>query len=267
MAGPGKEYIIGKGRLFFDQFAPGTKNSTGERYLGNTPELSVAVETETLDHYDADEGLNVKDESVTVENSQTLTFTTDNIDPDNIALWFAGPRNNLTITSSTDNVETHKAYLGRFIQLGASEETPSGARKVTNVTVSKLVPDADPENPPVETPVDPEGNLDIDLEMGRIFIEPDAPDLADGEELKVKFDIEAGTRTVIIGRGDEIRGALRFIATNPIGKKHHHYWPYVKITANGDYALKGSEWQQMSFNVEVLKKDAATERVYIDAAE
>lgn len=265
MAGPGKEYVIGKGQLFFDQFAPGTKNSTGERYLGNTPELSSSADTETLDHYDSDEGLNVKDESVTIERNLTLAFTTDNISPENIALWFAGPQNELTITSSTDNVETHKAYLGRFIQLGTTAETPSGARKVNNVVVAKMVPGALPEDPPVETPVDPVGNLEIDLELGRIFIEPDAPDLASGDELKVTFDIDAGTRTVIIGRGDEVRGALRFISKNPIGKQRHHFYPYVKVTSNGDYALKGSEWQQMSFNVEVLKKDAATERVYIDA--
>lgn len=265
MSGPGKEYIIGKGQLFFDQFAPGTKTSTGERYLGNTPELSSSVDTETLDHYDADEGLNVKDESITVENNQSLAFVTDNISAENIALWFAGPKNELTITSSTDNVETHTAHLGRFIQLGTSALTPSGARKVTNVVVAKMVPGALPEDPPVETPVDALGNVDIDLEYARVFIEPDATDIAEGDELKITFDIEAGTRTVIIGRGDEIRGALRFISKNPIGKQRDHFWPYVKITSNGDYALKGSEWQQMSFTAEVLKKDGSTERVYIDA--
>lgn len=266
MAGEGKEYVIGKGRLFFDQFAAGTKVGTGERYLGNTPELSSSADAETLDHYDADEGLNVKDESITVENNLSLAFTTDNISPENIALWFAGPVNELTVTAATGKTETFSGVKrGRFYQLGADALTPSGARNATNITVMKVEPGAQPEDPPVETPVTAAGNFDFDLENARVYIEPDAPDVADDDDLKVTYDLEAGSRTVIIGRGDEIRGALRFISKNPIGKQRNHYYPYVKITSNGDYALKGSEWQQMSFSVEVLKKDAATERVYIDA--
>lgn len=262
MAGLGKEYVIGKGRLFFDQFRPGTKIGTGELYLGNTPELSASADSETLDHYDSDEGLNVKDESITVENNLTLTFTTDNISPENLALWFAGRQNKLTVTAATGVTETIIARRGRFFQLGMDPATPTGARNVTNVTISKVDPDGGPD-----TTIDPVGNVEFDLENGRIYIEPDAPDIADDDALRVTYDIEPGTRTVIIGRGDEIRGALRFISKNPVGKQRSYYWPYVKITSNGDYALKGSEWQQMSFSVEVLKRDAATERVYIDAEE
>lgn len=265
MAGPGKEYVIGKGRLMFDHFLPGAKTSTGERYLGNTPELSASADVETLDHYDADEGLNVKDESITVENNLSLSFTTDNISPENLALWFQGPMAKLTIAPATALVETHAAHLGRFIQLGTNADTPSGARGVTNVVVAKVTPAADPEDDPVSTPITAAGNVDIDLEMGRVFIEPDAADIAEGDSLSITYDIEGGVRNIIIGRGDEIRGSLRFISKNPIGKQRHYFYPYVKLTSNGDYALKGSEWQQMSFSVEVLKKDAATERVYIDA--
>ena len=34
--------------------------------------------------------------------------------------------------------------------------------------------------------------------------------------------------------------------------------------ATSVFLLKGDEWQQVPFSFEVLKKDAATERVYID---
>jgi len=39
--------------------------------------------------------------------------------------------------------------------------------------------------------------------------------------------------------------------------------PYVKLMPNGDFALKGDEWQQLSFNIEVLKK-GTLEAVYMD---
>ena len=39
--------------------------------------------------------------------------------------------------------------------------------------------------------------------------------------------------------------------------------PYVKISPNGDYALKGDEWQQIPFNIEILKK-TGFEALYSD---
>lgn len=253
----GKEYVLGRGRLYFDQFLPGTKTGTGELYFGNTPELSQSIDTETLDHYDADEGLNVKDESITLENNLTLTFTTDNISVDNVALWFAGEKKAITDAGANNVEETLTVRRGRFYQLGVSAENPTGVRNITNVSIT------DGEETP--NPIDLEGNFEIDLEKGRIYVELDAPDVADDTKIIVKYDIEASKRTLVIGKGQEIRGALRFISANPVGKQRDYFFPYVKLTANGDYALKGSEWQQMSFSVEVLKKDAATERVYIDA--
>lgn len=264
MATPGKDYVVGKGRLYFELFPTGTKSGNGELYFGNTPELSTTADSETLDHYDADAGLNVKDESITIENNVTGAFVTDNISPENVALFFSGDLTSATVAAATALEEEFVAKRGRFIQLGTSEATPSGVRKVVNVVVAKLTPAPDPEDPPVSTPITPAGNLDIDLELGRVFIEPDAPDLADDDEIKITYDIEASTREVIVGKGTEIRGALRFISNNPVGTQKDYYWPYVKLTPNGDFALKGDEWQQIPFSFEVLKKDDQTERVYVD---
>lgn len=256
MAGAGKEYVIGKGRLFFDRFPVGTKTKTGEAYFGNTPELSASTDRETLEHFDADAGLNVKDESVTIEITQALSFATDNISPENLALWFAGPMNNLTITAAVGENEIFTDIVrGRFYQLGVDATTVTGARNVSNVVVEVGA-----------STITALGNYEVDLEKGRIYIEPDAPDIEDGDDVEVTYDVGAGTRTVIIGKGEEIRGALRFISANPVGAQRDYYWPYVALTSNGDYALKGSEWQQMSFNVEVLKLDDDTDLVYVDAS-
>lgn len=258
MAGPGKEYVIGKGRLFFDQFADGETTGSGELYLGNTPEMSQSADAETLDHFDADEGLNVKDESVTTSSTMSLTFSTDNISPENLALWFGGPQNELTIASATGEVENFTdVKLGRWIQLGVDTTTPSGARNIASLVVATVVGGT-------PTTVTASGNYEVDLAKGRVYLEPDAAAINDGDDVRFTYDITAGSRTVIIGRGDEIRGALRFISKNPVGAQRDYFYPYVKLTSNGDYALKGDEWQVMSFSVEVLKKDANTERVYID---
>lgn len=249
----GKDYVVGKGQVFFDRFNVGSKTPTGELYLGNTPELSTSQDQSTLDHYDADSGLNVKDESVTTEQNVTGSLVTDNISPENIALWFGADKDNLTVASATGVTENFAAKRGHYIQLGTTEDTPSGARNVDNVLVKIGA-----------TTVAPSANYDVDLELGRIYIEPDAPGIVDGAALIVTYDIEASVRNVLVAKGTEVRGSLRFISKNPVGSQRDYFWPYVKLTANGDFALKGDEWQQIPFSFEVLKKDAVTERVYID---
>lgn len=267
MAGPGKDYVIGKGQLHFDAFAPGSKRGLGERYLGNTPELTMTRDQETLDHIDADEGLNVKDESIVISNNMGGTFSTDNIDPANVAMWFGGDMERGLIVAGSDIVEPDfVATRGRTYQLGKTADHPSGARSIKEVTVSIVTPGATPDDPAVVTPLPAlEGNVDIDLERGRLYIETDAPDIDNNDMLRVTYDQEGGTRDIVVAKGQQVRGSLRFLSKNPVGSRKDYYWPYVTITANGDYALKGDEWQVMSFNFEVLKLDNTTERVYIES--
>lgn len=269
MAGPGKQYTIGKGKLYFDKFAPGSKIGTGERYLGNSPELTQSRAQETLDHIDADEGLNIKDESITITNDITGSFNLDSIDSENVAMWFGGDIDRGVIVAAVGQTEPDfVAQRGRSFQLGKTAAHPSGTRKITNVTIGIVTPGAAPTDPVVVTPLAPadfDGNVDIDLERARLYIEGDAPDIDNGDVLRVTYDQEGVTREIIIAKGQEVRGALRFISHNPVGQRKDYFWPYVTVTSNGDYALKGDDWQSMSFSFEVLKLDGSTERVYIDA--
>ena len=253
MATEGKDYVVGKGRVFFDPFAPGTKTKTMERYLGNTPELSTTSDEQTLDHFDADSGLNVKDESVTIEKTVTGQLVTDHISPENIAMFFGGEIVKSTVTPATALTETHAAKLGRWLQLGVTPLVPTGAREITNFSVKIGA-----------ATVTPTGNYEVDLELARVYIEPDAPGIDAEDALIFTYDTTAVVREQIIGAGTEVRGALRFISANPVGPQTDFYWPYVKLSANGDFALKSDEWMQIPFSFEVLKLDATTERVYID---
>lgn len=253
MATVGKDYVIGKGRVYFNPFLPGTTTPTSEDYLGNTPELSTSQDQTTLDHYDSDSGLNVKDRSVITEKNMTGNLVTDNISVENIARWFGADISNLTIASATALVETHDAELGRYIQLGTSSTYPSGRRNLASLVITQGV-----------TTIAASGNYEFDAALGRVYIEPDAADIDAGDELTFTYNQEAGTRTVLIGKGNQVQGSLRFISANPEGSQRDYFYPYVTLQPNGDYALKGEEWQQMPFTFEVLKLDAATERVYID---
>lgn len=252
-----KQYVLGKGKLFFNKFAPGTLVGSGERYIGNTPELTISVSSESLDHYNSDEGIRVKDDSTLLEITRAGSFVTDHIDVENLALFLLGGAATLTEAGGTVTAEAINGVKpGLFYQLGTSTTNPSGVRKVTSVVVK------DDTTP---TPITYVAGTDyvLDAELGRIEIVVGGA-ITDGKNLRIDYTISASTREQIITSGEIIEGALRFVSANPKGPKRDFFMPHVKLTPNGDFALKGEEWQQISFSMEILKKDANTEAIYVD---
>lgn len=252
-----KNYTLGRGRLYFDQFPVGTKTPQGERYFGNTPEMSAASESENLDHFDSDAGIRQKDFSVLLELNRTLTFTTDHISPDNLALFFLGSSGVLSQSAATGLSENFTVKRGRYYKLGRSTSRPEGIVKAVNVVVKD-------DATPTPNTITPTGNYTVDLDRGRIYILPDAVDIADNDVIEVEYDVQAATINRVVTAGNaEIYGSLRFEATNPAGERFDYTWPYVAVRPNGDFQLKGEEWQTLAFQVEVLKLDDNTESVYI----
>lgn len=268
-------YVVGRGKVYFDRFQDGTNRKTGEMYFGNTPEFTINTDSETLDHYSSDHGMRVMDASVLLEASQGGTFTCDNIAADNLALWFLGEVATTTQTQQTDAKEVFNPVLrGRYYQLGTTDDNPTGVRNVENfqmvkadASVSISVGDGDISTIPGATVVPPAGNYEIDLEGGRIYIEMDAPDLAGNVQIAVQYDVGAQKRTLVIGKSNMVYGGLRMISDNPVGLNKNYYFPKVSLAPDGDYALKGDDWQVMSFTFKAMQLNNITQRVYIDIVE
>lgn len=270
-----QNYVLGRGRLYFDKFRDGCSVSEfGEHYIGNTPELSMTSDSETLDHYNSDSGLREKDMTVLLEHSRSGSFQTDNISATNLSLFFLGTTETMVqaqVTGAKEvlNGETRK---GRFYQLGTSKALPTGVRNIENlvlVTVSSDVSvslgDGDITAIEGAKTIPLFGNVDYDLDSGRIYIEPDAPDIEDGQQIVAQYDVKAASRDIVIGRNRTIYGALRFISDNPVGENKIYYWPRVMLQPDGDYALKGDDWQTLGFSFSVLRLNKATEQVYIES--
>lgn len=258
----GKNYTLGRGRVFFDRFAPNAVVSAltrgdGERYLGNTPEFSTTSESEDLEHFDSDAGVRTKDDSVQLTLDRSGSFTCDNIDAENIALYFLGDASTVTQVAATAVVEVFTgAKRGRFYQLGATEANPAGVRNVSAVVVRTGAPG-------FATTVTAAGNYEVDEVRGRIYIEVDAPGIND-VDIQVTYNVAASTRERVVSGSSSIYGSLRFVADNPKGPNRDYFLPYVKLAPDGDYNLKGDEWQTMGFTFEVLKKSSNVEAMYID---
>lgn len=249
-------YTLGRGEVHFGQFRPGTQVPRPERYFGNTPELGFTAEQENLDHYSSDRGVRIKDQSVLLQLDYAGSFITDNISPANVAAFFLGEALVTSVTSSTVTAEAHNdVEVGTSIQLGTTTASPSGARNVTSVVVK------DDTTPTAVTYVAGTDYV-VDLTLARVTI-LEGGAITDGTNLRIDYSISASTRNRVISKSDTIEGSLRFIAYNPAGENFDYFMPWVKLTPNGDFQLKGDEWQQLPFSLEILKK-GSLESIYID---
>lgn len=366
---------LGRGELWFSRFKPGTQDPEGERYFGNSPEFSATIESETLDHFDSDHGVNEKDESVPLSTNRSGSFVTDNIDLENVALFFFGSKTALTVAGGSA-IETITGVLpGLTYQLGTSQTNPSGARGIMDtpapvvsltgsavaatgtvtfsaagtaddtvtigavayklvavpaaandvkigatadetaanlvaaimaasgagteygtgtlvhpsvsavdagavITLTAKIPGAAGNSIALATTstaaavsgaalsggaggaITPVTDYELNLVLGRLAIAEQGA-VQSGDSLSVSYTTATTTRERVISGSNPISGALRYIAFNPVGAQLDWFMPYVKLTPNGDYALKGDEWQQIPFNVEILKKPGL-EALYID---
>jgi hypothetical protein len=169
-----------------------------------------------------------------------------------LAKTFATPANGTvsgaTLTGGVDVTETiADVERGRWYQLGVTPELPQGVRGVGYVTI---------------TGVDDSSFL-IDAAAGRIYLNEDAGDIVDGDDLEVNYGLDAGVDDIVIARSDLIEGEMTFIANNAAGANDDYFWPYVKLMPDGDFNLKGDEWMTTTFNFEILKRDSLVERQYI----
>jgi hypothetical protein len=253
MAREDQNLVLGRGRVYVDLLDV-NGNTTGEVYIGNTPSLTLSSDEETLEHISSDEGLREVDAEVTLSATRTINFTTDDIQPFNLAMFFRGTEGSLATVAAASVVETITVQRGRWYQLGATEANPSGARLVTLTTAEIggiAIPDA-------------ADNYTLDAALGRIYIKPDAPDIVDDDEIEFDFAVAASARPVVITSNDEKIAAVRFIADNAYGNNIDHYWPKVRLAPDGDYELKSADsWQEITITGKALTK-VGYEQHYID---
>lgn len=253
-----ENYTLGRGELRFDKFTTGTTLKTGERYLGNTPELNLATESENLDHFNSDRGIRVKDKTVLLEKTDSGSFIADEISGENLALWFLGDtsvRTQASAASVVENIAGTRVKEGTYHQLGADITNPTGVRGITLTSVT---------SDPVGTTYVEGTDYTVDLTLGQIYIVPGGG-ISSGDPLIATYATLANTREQVIVASDasQIEGALRFISFNPTGPRRDYYWPYIQLRPDGDFALKGDEWQQLSFSFDILKLDGYASQ-YID---
>ena len=250
-------YTLGRGKVHFARFLAGTQTPDGFFYIGNTPEFSLTIESEALDHYSSDEGIREKDDSVPLEVNRTGSLTTDNIDPKNVALFFFGSESTVTqaVVAAAPFV-INNIHAGHSYKLGSTSINPAGRFGInaTGLTVVKN---------PGAVALAQGTDYTIDLDGGIISFVEGSAIATEGSDITVTYAIRGSNRSRVLSGSTPIEGAMIYRTKNPKGADCDYYLPYVKITPNGDYALKGDEWQTIPLSLEILKPTTG-EAIYRD---
>ena len=261
-----QNYTLGRGKLYIGTRDRATGKPTGQEfYFGNVPEISVTTDTEKLEHFKSTGGLKIKDRSVLLTVARTLSFTTDNISPESMAIVFLGESKKFTQTQTSDAVDVFKNVTrGRYYQLGISDSDPMGVTDVTNVRLVYADASVAISNGEGDiTTIDgvktlPKANYELDLAAGRVYIEVDAPDLLGEVQIAVQYDVKSGNREYVISGDKAVDCTLRFISDNPEGDNWTHFWPCVQVTPNGDMALISDDWMTHGFSADLMQLNETT---------
>lgn len=241
-------YSLGRGELWFGRFTNNNFGTEGEFYIGNTPSVNLNLEQEMLEHFNSDFGIKEKDESITLQVTRTITFEAEDISVRNLGYFFFGDENVTNFTGATvTGFNLPNPRPGSGYGLSIEDGRPMGHGAL------------DTANPPVLTQganTLVEGDdYRVDYPRGYIEILPNpTATFTAGTDISVEYTYLDHTRSIVISSNQPVEGTLRFKAQYPVGEGYDYYMPWCKIGPNGDFALKGDDWQVIPFTVEVLKR-------------
>lgn len=248
-----KDYNLGRGIVMFallEDDLPGAY-----RDLGNAPEFNITTEVDTLEHESSRGGLRVVDKEVVVSQKMSLSVTIDEVNMENMALFFSGDTasfTNAAIAGFAEHEMISSVVLGRHYDIvnasNARAYDITSAAITVQVGATTLVEDTD---------------YTLDKAMGTIFFLSSATNVTAGDAIDVTLQGRPAAAAV-----DEVRaltsssvsGALKFISINPAADdaKTEYQFHKVSLKATGDYALIGNEWTTMQLEGVAEKNETAS---------
>lgn len=249
------DYSLGRGKLYAAVLSNGVPDDNGWRDLGNCTEFNVSQEVETLEHLNSQAGLKTVDKEVVLSQKMNLAFSLDQINFQNMALFFSGDSVDDAITNPAvagvadvaliASAPDYSAIGGRWYDLKSS----AGVRiyDIDKTKLSLASDTAGADNALVEGT-----DYDVDEKWGRVFIRPGTTLVDPGDD--VEFTLTADAAAVA---PDEVRGltqtsvivALKFIAANPASNDAETEFQFhqVSLKPEGDFSLIGDDWTTMGF--------------------
>jgi len=248
-------YVLGRGKLYFANLNAGGFPMEF-RDLGNASAMSYSMETEEIEHLSSRGGLKTVDKKVVVSQTQSISFTLEEMNLDNLALFVAGDTVSRSQTSGsvTCNQGIWLSGFGRWYNIYVGTDLSAAyppatftdrvfdLASVTSVTIDAggavLVPGTD---------------YLTDLKWGRIFIlnTPATGTLTPTTKLDIVYVKEARTvEEVRALKVSSLVGSLEFIQENPADSAETpllYHWHRTTLSGNGESGLISDEFGSMQF--------------------
>lgn len=248
MATTTENYVLGRGEIWFKK-----DGDNGFRFLGNAPTFNLNVTSEKLEHFRSTRGVREKDVTIILQTNRTANIVAEDINPENLALFFLGTTANVTQTLLSAQTETFADVKpGYLYQIGVTPTRPTGHRKLTTPVVKV--------GAVTKTAIT---DYIIDADRGTLEIVPGGG-IVEGDDVIVEFGVAANTRKQTISGTDSSVGEMLFKSYNAEGENIDYFLPYVEISPNGEYSLiSENALQTLPLTVDVQTKGNLA-AVYLD---
>lgn len=231
-----KNYTLGKGKMLLKLLG-----ETAFRDLGNLADFKINVESNKIEHFSSRSGLKVKDADIVDQQKATISFTAEELTPENLQLF-------LMSSAPSPIAQSSSSVTDQVVAAAHNKWVALGKNKLSSVVVT---------NSAADTTYVLGTDYVMDLEEG-LFMALSTGSITDAQSLKIDYAHAAETRNRIsAATKTSIEGDIIFVGDPPRGRK----WTvkgYGVIYPAGELPLIGDEIVKAQFNGEFLKNSAYT---------
>lgn len=193
---PESYYYSGQGRLLMGERDPATGRALNVYAVGNVTALEVQIAVTTVNHKESMSGDRAQDFTLTTEKTPTANITFESLSTKNLVTGFWGEET--TEAAGVVASEPLKLMRGAVVPLA-------------NPGISDLVLTAG------GSPLDEEGNYDVDPVYGTIYVKADAADVpVEGVEVTAAYSYADHSRLDALTQQAPPERFLRFEGLNTI---------------------------------------------------
>lgn len=260
------EYQLGGGKVFLAELATGGLPKT-YRKVGNTPEFTVTVNTESYEHSSTQDGAPAQDLSVIIDSGGSIGFTLENFSAENLALFLLGEASDYTnpgIAGFTDAVVVADGDIEvtGYYQIRTTAGLPAFGISSTNAIAVSTTNAA-----PVLLALDTDYTVDVNsgiihlLNTGVIDTA-----IAAGEGLTCTLTADASATlvdlvTMLSDIEKDVALIFEGINASDNNKRTYYHFHKISLAANGDANLISAEAGTLPMTGQVEANDAFSERV------
>jgi hypothetical protein len=263
-----KVYLGGGGKVFLAALQEdGTPGAF--RKVGNTPEFTITVNTESYEHNSTQDGAPAQDLSVITDSGASVGFTLENFSAENLALFLLGEASEYTNPGIAGFTGGTLCADGALEALGYYQILDTNDDPVFGITTTNAIDVATTNGTPVTLTEDTDYTVDANSGMVHVLDTAAVQTAISGSEgltVGLTADVAATTVDLVTVLTDVEKDlVLKFQGINygDAGKTTYYEFHKVSLAANGDANLISTEAAGMPMTGQVEVNDAYTNRVDI----